>query len=156
MPVLTCALCAVYFVCSLTVSDYISDRETRLNVLDCGNGMSVLIRSEGKNYLFGSGGTEFLGGMYLSDAVELFGGELETVVLPDTSEFNSCWFTDIIKEYKPHNVYADELSDGTKYLLDSSEKHRFSDFRAEEDTHIFCREGRVGIKFLRYHDDMVD
>lgn len=140
MPVLTCALCAVYFVCSLAVSDYISDRETRVNVLDCGNGMSVLIRSDGKNYLFGGGGTEFLGGMYLSDAVELFGGELETVVLPDTSEFNSCWFTDIIKEYKPHNVYADELPDGTKYLLDSSEKHGFSDFRAEEDTHIFCRE----------------
>ncbi len=140
MPVLTCALCVAYFVFSLSVSDFISDRETRINVLDCGNGMSVLIRSDGKNYLFGGGGTEFLGGMYLSDAVEFFGGELEAVVLPDTSEYNSCWFTDIIKEFKPECVYADELPDGTKYLLEASEKHGFSDFIPADDTLVFCRE----------------
>lgn len=126
MPELTCVLCAVYFTVTMFISDGLIERETRLNISDCGNGTSVIISNSGKNYLFGCGGTEFLGSVYLSDSVEFFGGELEAIIVPDASEYNSGWFTDIICEHNPKTVYCDELPDGTKFLLNSTEINSFS------------------------------
>lgn len=137
---LTCALCAVYFTATMFISSGISERETRINVVDCGNGTSVIIRADGKNYLFGCGGTEFLSLVKLTEAVEHSGGELESIIIPDESEHNSDCFTEIISDFRPKSIWCSGLPDGTEFLTDSSEVKDFSSLDISGDVNIYGKE----------------
>lgn len=132
-----CVLCAVYFAAIMFIGSEIAERETRINVVDCGNGTSVIIRTEGKNYLFGCGGTEFLSNIALTEAIEQYGGELESIIIPDISDYNSNCFNGIVGEFRPQTVWCNGLPDGTGFLLESSAIKEFSSFEISEDSGIF-------------------
>lgn len=134
---LTCVLCALYFTATLFIGSGIAEKETRINVVDCGNGTSVIVRAEGKNYLFGCGGTEFLGEVMLEEAVEHFGGELEAIIIPDSSEYNSDSFTEIVTDFSPKTVWCNGLPDGTVFLEESLAVRDFSSLDITGDVNIY-------------------
>ena len=132
MPKIACILCAVYFTAAMIFVAVSGRNETKIKVVDCGNGTSVILSVDGKNYLFGCGGTEFLGAMYLEDAVDSVGGELEAVILPDESEYNSAFLLDILKFCRPKKIFCGDLPEGSKLLLSRTEILDFEDLYISE------------------------
>ncbi len=133
---LACVLCAAIFTFSLAFSSFTEKDETRINVIDCGNGTSVLVSSNGKNYLFGCGGTEFLGSMYVCDAVDFAGGSLEAVILPDSDEHCSAWLNKVLAQYKPEKVYCNSLPQGSELLLKNAEIFSFDNLNITENISV--------------------
>lgn len=123
-----CFLCIAYFSLSVISFSAFHKNETEITTVDCGNGTAVLLSSGGKNYLFGCGGTAFLGSVFLSDAIDNAGAELEAIVLPDTSEYAAAWLNDVLKLCKPAKLYCNEIPYEAKPLLSKTEIFKFEEF----------------------------
>ena len=59
-PVLTFLLCSVVFILSIVTFSLSDKHLTKLRIVDCGNGLSVVLSKEDETVIIGCGGTEFL------------------------------------------------------------------------------------------------
>ena len=99
--------------------------ETRLRVIDCGNGTAVLASCEGENILIGCGGTGFLSLGNICTAVDSVGGRLDAIIIPDDSISSSAFLNGVLSAYRPDEIYCGELPDGSSLLLNRSEINNF-------------------------------
>lgn len=85
-----------------------SDRKiTRVNVLDTGNGCSVLLSKNGKSVLVGCGGDTYNGAMTVSDALTGSGAKLEAVIIPADTKAESGFITSVSALKNAENFYCD-------------------------------------------------
>lgn len=131
-----CVLFAVMFTATTVTFSTAESKETKITVIDCGNGTSVLVSCNGENMLVGCGGTEFLGSVNISNAVSDSGGAIDTAVIPDSHEYSSAYLNKILSDYKPDKIYCDELPAGADLLLGGSEKHGFDELNIAENISV--------------------
>lgn len=121
------SLCGVMFVFGLMFLSVSRESETRINIVDVGNGTAVLASKNGENILFGCGGTEFLGAERISDEIDKSGGSLDSIFVPDDGDYSASYFIKTLMQFKPDKVYCDELPYGSELLLTQSEVHGISE-----------------------------
>lgn len=98
---------SILIVSSVAVS-YSERRETRIEVIDTGNGVSVLFTHNGENILVNCGGSDFFTGSNISRAIDTCYGKIDCLILTDTSEYAASEAVDIIKEYTPQTLMCGE------------------------------------------------
>ncbi len=130
---LACVLCAVLFTFTVIFSSVIESGETKLRVIDCGNGTSVLLSCEGKNILIGCGGTEFLGSMYVCNAIDDSGGRIDIMIISDSSVYSSAYLNKVILHNRPEKIFYKELPQGSNLLLEDAEKYSFESLNLSEN-----------------------
>lgn len=125
-PKLTFLLCSLVFVFSILTFSLSDKSVTKIHIVDCGNGTSVVLSKDNETILIGCGGTEFRGSYNLCYSVEETGNRLETVIFPDSDTKSSSYFVDILNEFDPQNIYCDEYPDYSAPLMKSREKYLFN------------------------------
>ncbi|MBR4728031.1 MAG: ComEC/Rec2 family competence protein [Clostridia bacterium] len=110
LPWTSLLLCAV-LLAGLVGGGLISRNETRLRVLDVGNGTAVLLTSRNRNYLIGAGGSARNGASEIRQAVQREGGRLRALLLPDVDETDSAYALELAQQFSP-TVIADRLPYG--------------------------------------------
>lgn len=125
-PVLTCVLCGAVFVSSLFIFSAAENRMTRIKVVDCGNGTSIVISKGNENLLVGCGGTAFLGGTEICEHVEDFGGNVDAGFVPYESEQTSAYFLNVLSALEVEEVYSDNLDFNSKLLLKNAQTYSLS------------------------------
>lgn len=130
---LAAVLCAAIFTVSIVTFSNAEREETKITVVDCGNGLSVLVNCNGENMLVGCGGTDFFGLMRINDAISSTGSGIDTAVVPDSQEKSSAYANDVFSLHKPERVFYDELPEGAQLLLYNSKKGFFSSLSASEN-----------------------
>lgn len=115
-----CALCAVMFTFGIMFSGVSRESETRINIIDVGNGTAVLASKNGENILIGCGGTEFLGAFRVIDETNNYGGKLNYLVVPSADEYSSAYLNEVLQSIRPENIICDELPYGSELLLEKS------------------------------------
>ena len=130
-PIMSVVLCATVFCTGLLVFSSGEREETRIRVIDVGNGTSVLMDFNGDTVLFGCGGTLYSGSYDTVRAIENTGG-LDYLVIPDDEKSNSSFAVNVLKSTEPKAVSFDTLPSGAELLLGgietySSEELCFSD-----------------------------
>lgn len=118
-PVLSYALVCLVFISSVLLSSFLHRNETEVRVFDTGNGLSVLLEHEGESVLVGCGGTVFNGSEKICSVLRNTGCP-DSIVIPSADETNSSYFVDILREFSPENVFADELPENAELLLGES------------------------------------
>lgn len=121
MPVLTCVVSGIVFTVLLLTFSLSEQGITKIKAVDCGNGTSVVISKGGETLLIGCGGTEFLGSMYVTNAADDSGGDIDAMIIPGISEFSSAYLNKILLEHKPDKIYCSELDRNSLMLLTNSE-----------------------------------
>ena len=131
MPFILAGLVA-FCVMFAAVSAY---NETRISVMDTGNGTAVLVSDKGTNVLFGCGGDTFNGAYTVSHCIEDAGGRIDAVVIPSDSPAASAYFYDICPKYQVDRYYVD----GTVSMIGvrTDEENVFDASGGEEGTIMF-------------------
>lgn len=137
---IACVLCAVIFVSGLSFFSVSREFETRINVIDVGNGTAVLVSKNGENVLVGCGGTDFFGASRISDEITHSGGEIDTLLLPGSDEYSCSYLNEILLEFRPEKVGYYDLPSGSELLLENSEKVNFDEI-SESENFIFKTDG---------------
>ncbi len=118
-PVLSYLLiCVIFFSGVLSVS-FLHRNESVVRVFDTGNGLSVLFRHKGKNVLIGCGGTAYDGSEKICSALRDNGG-IDCIAIPSANDVTASYLIDVLKEFRPETVFADELPENSELLLGSS------------------------------------
>ena len=120
-------LLAFIFTVSVVAFSSFENKETKISVIDCDNGLSVLINNNGENMLVGCGGTDFFGSSRIKDAVSLAGNEIETIIVTDSTIKSSAYLRDILSQYSPDRIFFDSLPEGAELLLGGCESGSFSE-----------------------------
>lgn len=153
MPVLTAVVCGVVFTSSLLFFSFNGQRGTRINVIDCGNGTSVVVSSGGENLLLGCGGTEFLGPMSISDALRSVGGNADVFVVPSSDEAFSGYLNNVLSEFVPSRIFFESLPDGSDLLLKNTEKAGLTDvFNSENFSVKYIKHQNKYCSFVKTKD----
>ena len=121
-----CLLCTFIFTFSMLFFSAEERAETRLRVIDCGNGTAVIASCEGENILIGCGGTGLLSLGNICTAVDSVGGRLDAIIIPDDSISSSAFLNGVLSGYRPDEIYCGELPDGSSLLLNRSEINKFN------------------------------
>lgn len=137
-PRLTCTICSVVFVVSILTFSLTERSITKLRVVDCGNGTSVVLSKGNESILIGCGGTEFLGNFNLCNAVVETGNDLKAVILPDSDEKSCAYFTDVINEFRPSEIYCDGIPSYSEPLLKNADMNGFEDEKNFLNFDILC------------------
>lgn len=148
---ITCALCAVVFVSGLVFSSVSRDFETRINVVDVGNGTAVLVSKNGENILVGCGGTEFLGASKISEEILKYGGETDVFIVPDADDYSASYLNDLLLINRPRDVYCGDLPAGSDLLLGRCNVYDYSsivsvdnfEFKAYDSSCLYMKNGDV-------------
>ncbi len=129
-------VCTVMFtVCIVTLS--ISEsKETKITVVDCGNGTSVFVNCGEENLLIGAGGSEFLGASKINELISYYGGGLNAAFVPDSEESSGAYLRNIFASYRPAVICCDELPEGVDLLLNQSENRVFTDTYIAENIFV--------------------
>lgn len=150
---LTCALCAVVFTFGLMFVSVTRESETRLNVLDVGNGTAVLASRNGENILIGCGGTEFLGGNAIIDVLQKSGNSLDSMIIPSSDEYHASYLLDTLRYVRPDYVCCGNLPYGCELLLNKSELYEFgSGFESDNFRFDFISAGNSRCVYFETHD----
>lgn len=115
-PVLSVVLGAVIFCVGLLCFSSGEIRETKLRVIDVGNGTSVLLSFNGENALIGCGGSLYSGAYDTVNAIEKAGG-LDYLVTLDEQESNSAYILNVLKSAKPKAAAFNVLPSGAEHLI---------------------------------------
>ncbi len=121
LKVTATALSLVIFTGSIMFSSVSRTTETRLNVMDVGNGTSILLSVGGNNILIGCGGTDKFGESNIIDTVESIGSSVDTIIVPDEDEYSTSYLLDTLMYFRPERIYCGALPAGCSLLLDDSE-----------------------------------
>ncbi len=138
-----CSVCIVILVCCLAFSSVTIENETRITVIDVGNGTAVLASKNGENLLIGCGGTAFMGAENISDVITRYGGKTNTIIVSD-NEYSSGFLNEILLNYRPTNIFLNELPSGSELLLGGCNIYDFGD---EYES--------LNFKFRTYGNDVV-
>lgn len=130
---LTCLLCAVIFISGLVFSSVSREYETRINVVDVGNGTAVLISKNGENVLVGCGGTEFLGASKISEEILRYGGKTDVLVIPEANDYDSSYLNDLLMIYRPQDVFCGDLPAGSELLLGGSNIYDYKNLTVSDN-----------------------
>ncbi len=125
MPRLACAVSAAVFTVTLLFFSLSEQNLTKIRVVDCGNGTSVVVSCKGETLLVGCGGTEFLGAMNICNVVDTYGGRLDALIIPDDDDYSAAYLNKVLAEYRPAQIHCGELPNGSSLLLNNAEKHAF-------------------------------
>ncbi len=125
MPRIACMVSAVVFVVTLLFFSVSGQGKTKISVIDCGNGTAVAASCGGENILLGCGGTTFLGSMYVCDAINAYGGNIDALIIPDSEDYSASYLNRVLSEYIPSKIFCNELPSGSSLLLNDAEKHSF-------------------------------
>lgn len=109
-PRLTCLICSVVFVGLILIFSLSDKCLTKVRIVDCGNGTSVVLSKGNECIVIGCGGTEFLGSYNLCNAVYSTGNNLNAIIYPEPDEKSSGYLSDILNEYCPDEIYCQTLS----------------------------------------------
>lgn len=120
-------VCAVMFSVSIVALSVSESKETKITVVDCGNGTSVLVSCGGENLLIGAGGDEFLGAAKINALISDAGGSISAAFIPDADDESCAYLYDVFSNARPSAVYCDEFANGIDLLLSRSEKYVFTD-----------------------------
>lgn len=123
-PILSVILCTAVFCTGLLVFSSGEREETRIRVIDVGNGTSVLMDFKGETVLFGCGGTLYSGSYDTVKAIEDIGG-LDYLAFPDDEKSNSAYALNVLKCTEPKAVSFDALPSGAELLLGRIETYPF-------------------------------
>ncbi len=130
---LACVLCAAIFTVTIVTFSHFESRETKITVVDCGNGVSVLVSNKGENFLIGCGGNSFLGASKICEAVSDTGAGIDVAVVPGANEYSSVYTYKVFDKFKPEKIYFDSLPQGVDLLLNNSEKYSFTELHGSEN-----------------------
>lgn len=120
-PVLSTFLAfSILLVSSFAVS-YSQRRETRIEVIDTGNGTAVLFTHNGENILVNCGGDDFFTASSISRAIDGCYGKIDCLILTDTSDHSSCEAVGIIKEYTPKALMCGGISREIKQVSSNAD-----------------------------------
>lgn len=147
-PKLTCIICSAVFVFSILNFSIRDKAITKLRVVDCGNGTSVIISKNNESILLGCGGTEFLGSYNVCNSVYETGNELKAIILPDSEEKSSAFLNDILTEFRPSELYCESLPSGSSLLLNGVKINDYYTQINLENFNIICE--RVNGKAFSY------
>lgn len=103
---LSAALAAAVLVLGIVGGVVTGRTETRLRVVDVGNGTAALLTCHGRNYLIGAGGTTLFGASAIRSAVQREGGRLRLLLLPDATEANAAYASALVPSCLPATVAA--------------------------------------------------
>ncbi len=111
-------VCAIFFS-GILISSFVHGNETEIRVFDTGNGVSVLFEHKGNKILVGCGGTDFIGAERICNVLTDSGG-VDVIAVPSAHEVTASYLVDVLKEFRPETVCADELPENAELLLGSS------------------------------------
>lgn len=113
---------AAVFCTGLFVFSSGERRETRIRVIDVGNGTAVLMDFRGETVLFGCGGTLYSGSYDISAAIEKIGG-LDYLIIPSDKKSDSSYALNVLKSTAPEAISYGSLPSGAELLIDGIEKY---------------------------------
>ena len=137
-PVLTFILCSVVFILSIVTFSLSDKHLTKLRIVDCGNGLSVVLSKEDETVIIGCGGTEFMGSYNLCRAVSETGNLPEAVIFPDSDDNYSNYLFNVVSEFGPEKIYCDEYPDYITPLMKNREKYPFNNKSENYGFDIHC------------------
>lgn len=114
---ITCALCAVMFSFGVMFVSVSKESETRISIIDVGNGTALHVSKNGENILVGCGGTEYLGASKISDNIKENGNKIDCMIIPDSDESSSSYLFDVLSFCRPDEIYFGNLPLGSELLL---------------------------------------
>ncbi len=158
-PAMLFAVCAVFFV-SVIAFDAIQKNETRVRVVDTGNGVSVLVTQGGNSLLIGCGGTSYTGESEIINAQAAAGG-VDCLVLPSADKASSAYALDVIKECDPKSIFVNKLPENAEYVLDKDALNSFDEVyssdgiemrfhEADGEAAVFVKTKNVSLLVLAY------
>ena len=109
------ATCAVFFASVIAFSD-VQKNETRIRIIDTGDGVSVLVTQSGNSLLIGCGGTSYTGESDIINAQKAING-IDCLVLPSADKAASAYAVDVIKECYPESVYGNGLPENAELVI---------------------------------------
>lgn len=124
-PKLTFLLCSVVFAVSIIAFSLTEKTLTKVRVVDCGNGTSVVLSKGDETVLLGCGGTEYMGSFSLCSAVRETGDKPDTVIFPDSDSNSSEYLLNVINEFSPQKIYCNDYPDFSAPLMKNREIHSF-------------------------------
>ena len=127
------AVCGVMFCICIVTFSVSETAQTKITVVDCGNGTSVLVSTNGENILIGGGGDDFLGANKINNALLLCGGGLDAVFVPSGDNTDSSYLLDVFASYKPETIYCNELPEGLSLLTSQCNMCDFSNLYNTEN-----------------------
>ncbi len=137
-PGLTCVICSVVFLFTLYTFSVNDRKMTKLCVVDCGNGTSVIMTKNNESILIGCGGTEFLGLFNICNVVEETGNNLNAIIMPDSDENVSAYFNGIIREFNPSEIFSNSLPPGSSFLLNDTDVIGFETEKKFDNFNVLC------------------
>ncbi len=109
-PVVSTFIAFSILVVSSVAVSYSERRETRVEVIDTGNGVAVLFTHGGENILVNCGGDDFFTASSISRALDGCYGKIDCMILTDSSDYASSEAIGIIREYTPKTFMHGEIS----------------------------------------------
>ncbi len=137
-PRLTCVLCSIIFTVLIMSFSLTEKSLTKIRVVDCGNGTSVLLSKNDETVLLGCGGTEFLGSYSIGYAVDETGNDLTSVIFPDSDNNASSYFVNIIKSFKPDDIYCNSFPTEFFPLLKRCSVKDFEHIKQFKNFDVLC------------------
>ncbi len=133
-PLVASVLVCVFFFTGVLGNAYFRRNETQVRIIDTGNGVSVLFMHGGENILIGCGGTDFMGGTNISNALQNV-GVLDCLVIPSSDEASSAYATGLLSVNRPKSIYFDSLPENAGYLIGGCEVHSLDEtYKSEKYT----------------------
>lgn len=146
-PRISVILCTAVFLSGLFIFSSSEMRETKIRVIDCGNGTSVLLSHKGETVLFGCGGTLYSGAYDTVDAIENTGG-VDYIVVPDDSETNAAHIINVLEGTEPKAIAVDTIPTGAELLVHNADV--FATERTDFSENIEIRCEYVGNAFCSF------
>ena len=127
------AVCAAMFCICLVTFSINESSQTKITVVDCGNGTSVLVSTEGENILIGGGGDDILGAYKINNALLSCTGGLDAVFFPTSENTDSSYLLDVFASCSPEAVYCEDLPEGLSLLTSSCDFYNFTEMYNTEN-----------------------
>ncbi len=152
-PKLTCIICSFIFVFAILTFSLSDKSLTKVRVVDCGNGTSVVISKNKESILIGCGGTEFIGSFDVCNAIEETGNSLTAVIIPDSDEKSSEYLKSVITEFDPPEIYCGDLSSENSLILKGKNKKNFNSEIKFKNFNILCENiNGISLSFIQNED----
>ncbi len=112
-------VCAVFMV-SVVAFATVQKNETRIRIVDTGNGVSVFVAQGDENVLVGCGGTSYTGEYGVINALQKTNGT-DCLVLPSADKTASAYAVEVLGECNVGRIYCDSLPDNAAFLTHGKE-----------------------------------
>lgn len=119
------AVCAVFMV-SVVAFATMQKNETKIRIVDTGNGVSVFVTRGEENVLVGCGGTSYTGESAVIYAQRQT-NDIDCLVLPSADKTSSAYAVEVLEECNVESVYCDALPENAALLMNDKEIYPLDD-----------------------------